>query len=330
MAAPLTSQPSTLGGRTLRAIAAAATDDPDAIIRPREFIELAYVPGIRPSLACRRLMLLLLAESGAAAVDDVAHRIERRRLPGHRSFQDFQLLIQELKAISLLLPVGSWRGRRAVRTSGIFLWVQQEEDQSGTAWVEWRLTDEARSWIRKSEVYARLSREVVNSLRSSYSLELYQWAALLSGRDHPRWAGSLDDLRVLLGAGDMCWRDLRREALGVAAKELRRAAFDIEIEITRRRGRAVQSVCLHFRALPARLRKTSCRQAAVRRVPLRERAIAILLQRDHYQRDAWRCLAIKRGAPADAICSPTHSALGKWVDWIARDLCAQDPTMADK
>ena len=152
MAATLKSPTLTRGGRTLRAIAAAAIDDPDAIIRPREVIELAYAPGVKPSQACRRLMLLLLAESGAAVADDVTHQIERRRLPGHRSFQDFQLLIRELRSISLVLPARSGRNRRAVRTAGIFQWVQQEVDESGIALVEWRLTDEARFWITTSEV----------------------------------------------------------------------------------------------------------------------------------------------------------------------------------
>jgi len=324
-------RPESGAGRTLRAIAAASIDDPDAIIRPREVIELFYAPGGRPSLACRRLMLLLLAEAGVAAADDVTHRIERRRLPaGHRNFDDFQKLVLEIQAVSLVQTCSSGRGHRAVLTVGVFHWIRQEIDPIGTAWIEWRFTPEARHWIKESSVYARLSRTVLLGLRSAYTLELYQWAALLAGRDHPRWSGSVDDLRALLGAGQLCWRDLRREALEVAARELRPVGINLEFQISRRRGREVQAVCLIFQAAAAWPR----RKAKSRQIPsgqsLVQRAITTLQRMDHYPRDAWRLKAIERGAPAESMAAPTVSALSKWAEWIARDLCAQLPTTAEK
>lgn len=317
--------------RTLRAIAAASIDDPDAIIRPREVVELFYAPGLRPSLACRRLMLLLMAEAGVAAADDVTHRIERRRLPaGHRNFDDFQKLVLEIRAVSLVKTCNSGRGRRAILTVGVFHWVKQEVDPTGTAWIEWRFTPEARHWIRESSVYARISRRVLRRLRSAYTLELYQWAALLAGREHPRWSGSIEDLRALLGAGQLCWRDLRRDALEVAAKELQPAGIILEFRITRRRGREVQAVCLVFRAVAVRAH----REAKTRRMTSPQssvqRAIAMLQRMDHYPRDAWRQKAIERGAPADSMAAPTESALSKWAEWIAHDVCAQFPTTTEK
>jgi hypothetical protein len=276
-------------------------------------------------------MLLLLAEAGVAAADDVTHRVVRRKLPaGHRNFDDFQKLVLEIRAVSLVQTCSSGRGRRAVITVGVFHWVKQEVDPSGMAWIEWRLTPEARSWIKESSVYARLSRTVLLRLRSAYTLELYQWAALLAGRDHPRWSGSIDDLRALLGAGQLCWRDLRREALEVAAVELRAAGISLEYQITRRRGREVQAICLIFQAVPFRNPRKTRASPLPQRQSLSQRAIAALQRMDHYERDAWRRKAIERGAPAESMAAPTESALCKWTEWIARDLCAQYPTIAEK
>lgn len=237
-------------GRLVRVAKAARQHAGAELVEPRELVEARFMAGQSPSLAARRLLLLMVVTAAEAGFADRRHRLSKRAIrQGHKGNERVGPLLAEVAGIRLELPAASSRGRPAVLRAGLFTEIVEETAEDGGAWVEFRLAEPARHLFTASGVYAVLDRAAVLAFASKYALRLYELGCLYAGRRHPSLTLTVPELRALMGVPEGVyrdWTDLCRNALALARRELAaRAGLQATMK-KHRRGRAVEAVTLGF------------------------------------------------------------------------------------
>jgi len=240
--------------RAMRVAAALARKKNDEFAKPGKLVEVRFVKGQSLSLTASRLLALMILTAGGDAWRDVRHRMRKSEIRrGHKGNERITDMLEELHRTLFAEDDKSWRGKRATKRFSLIQssWDEAEDEESGTGWLEWQFTPDARRLIQESQTYAVMNRQAVLGFRSAYSLKLYEEGALRLHRRQPVWKLDIVGLRAALGIDLDKYADfaqLRRKVLSVAKAEIDQLAhFTVEWKEVKR-GRAVSE--LEFRFAP--------------------------------------------------------------------------------
>lgn len=208
------------------------------------------------SLVARRSLLLMLEAAAGEAWRYEFHRIAKKELRGrHATMQHVRTAFAEL--------MGVWfshgdhlEGKPSTRMFHLVDEINDHDDNTASALIEFRFSKRACELLQRSDVYARLSREAIVKFRSAYALRMYEIGAALYARRDPVWRGDVAALRKLLQipAGTYTnFAQFRRRVLEPARDEIDQLAeFDMTWRETKR-GRQVMGVELRFTPKDRRL-----------------------------------------------------------------------------
>lgn len=214
-----------------------------------ELIDIHTPKDQELSLIARRSLLLMLEAAAGDAWKPEHHRIAKRELRGkHSTMHHVRGAFGDL--------MGVWfshgdmlDGKPSTRMFHLLDEINDQDDNSASAFIEFRFSKLACQMLERSDVYARLSREAIVKFRSAYSLRMYEVGSALYGRRDPVWRGDVASLRKLLQVPKGTYTnfaDLRRRVLEPASDEIGHLA---EFDMTwaeAKKGRQVLFVEIRF------------------------------------------------------------------------------------
>jgi hypothetical protein len=254
LARPVTSASEPFVGKTM-AVAAAKRHEvgPNGrrTAKAGELVEAHYIDGENFGAVARRVFVLLLIKAAGDAWKDQWFSIQKSDLRGaHRGNERINNVMDELARTLLRVTTKTSFGQDAVQTGAVVSDYRTETADGDTSLIEWRFSETMREVARRSDHYAILDEQIVLALRSSYTIALYEQGAMLFGRKHPFWRGTVAELRGMLGMPDSYqFTDIKRRALDPAKEQLdklapftttwrpfghRRAVKGIEITFTKK------------------------------------------------------------------------------------------------
>lgn len=257
-------------GRTMKAahVAARTTGDPE-IVKAAELVEAVFVRGVSPSAAARKMLALLIQAAAGDGWQTGPHCVEKRLLRGsHESNDRLGDTLDELQATLLRVRVTAPDGASATLTAPIISYRIEHEADDGKVW--WQFSDPARQAMQLSNAYAALNRAALLAIESRYAVTIYERGCLLAGRRDPRWSGSVEDLKDLLGtpAGAYrTWDRLKVRVLEPAMKQVNQIAdFDVSAGVRHGKRNKVVGVELWFLPKDPEARKVARREARASRI----------------------------------------------------------------
>lgn len=241
-------KPQTIGRtmRTAHKLRAAGAGDMAMAV---ELIDIRTPKDQELSLLARRSLLLMLEAAAGDAWKPEHHRIPKRELRGkHATMHHVRGAFGEL--------MGVWfshgdmlDGKPSTRMFHLLDEINDQDDNSASAFVEFRFSKRACQMLEQSDVYARLSRDAIVKFRSAYSLRMYEIGSAFYGRRDPVWRGNVAALRKLLQVPQGTYTnfaDLRRRVLDPARDEIGHLAeFDMSW-VEAKKGRQVLFVEIRF------------------------------------------------------------------------------------
>lgn len=242
-------------GRTMKAAHQLQLARKGELAMAVELIDVHTPKNQELSLIARRCLLLMLEAAAGDAWKPEAHRIAKKDLRGsHKSMDRVRPAFEEL--------MGVWfshgdmlGGKKSTRMFHLIETINDQDDESSSAFVEFSFSERARQLLERSEVYARLSREAIIKFQSRYSLRMYEIGAALYGKRDPTWTGEVADLRKLLHVPKEVYpnfADFRKRVLEPARSEIGQLAeFDFTWEEFTS-GRQVKRIRLTFTPKPGR------------------------------------------------------------------------------
>ena len=99
------------------------------------------------------------------------------------------------------------------------------DDDRSVVW--WEFSELARRAMQGSDYYAAMNRGALLAFESRYAVTMYERGCLLSGRRDPRWRGSVEELREVMGIPSgkyRDWADIRRKVVEPACSEVNQIA----------------------------------------------------------------------------------------------------------
>jgi hypothetical protein len=223
-------KPETIG-RTMRAAHKLKAAGAGGLAVAVELIDIHTPKDQELGLVARRSLLLMLEAAAGDAWKSEYHRIPKRELRGkHATMHHVRAAFGEL--------MGVWfshgdmlDGKPSTRMFHLLDEINDQDDNSASAFIEFRFSKRACQMLERSDVYARLSREAIVKFRSAYSLRMYEIGSALYGRRDPVWRGNVAALRKLLQVPKGTYTnfaDLRRRVLEPARDEIGHLAeFDM-------------------------------------------------------------------------------------------------------
>jgi len=176
------------------------------------------------TLAVRRALILMLAR--AVTEPATLHRISKAQLRrGHKSNERIGQTLDVLSSLRVVSEDQSSRGRPSLNRISFFEKINEENSESGGAWIEYALHSDIRNIIESSQNYAEIEIETIFKFRSKYSLALYERGCLLYSRKYPTRRLSICEFRSILNIGEnelVEWSSIRTCVLDVAAIELKK------------------------------------------------------------------------------------------------------------
>jgi len=259
-------------GRTLKAAFLTGQEIPEnRIIKAGELVEAKFARGSAPSAAARKVLALLIQAAGGHAWKEGPHSILKKTLRGsHKGNERLDEIFDELQTILLQIETIAPDGRSAKLVAPVVAYRIEhlEEDDNSKRW--WQFSEPARRAMLGSNYYAAINKGTLLAFESRYSVTLYERGCLLAGRRDPRWKGSLEELREIMGvpggtyAG---WSDVRRKVLELAISEVNQLAdFTVSYAVkTGLRGK-VLSVSLYFQPKDPNGRDAAARELEASRI----------------------------------------------------------------
>lgn len=243
-------------GRTMKAAHQLKLANKGELAMAVELIDVHTPRNQELSLIARRCLLLMLEAAAGDAWKPEAHRIAKKDLRGkHKSMDRVRPAFEELMGV-WFSHADTLSGRRSTRMFHLLDSVNDQDDESSSAFVEFTFTERARQLLERSEVYARLSREAIIKFQSRYSLRMYEIGAALYGKRDPTWTGGVAELRQLLHVPVEVYpnfADFRKRVLEPARAEIGQLAeFDFAWEEFTS-GRQVTRIRMAFTPKPGRL-----------------------------------------------------------------------------
>ncbi|MGB7549037.1 MAG: replication initiation protein [Terracidiphilus sp.] len=224
-----TSPAETQIGRTMRAAHQAARCIPNTeIVKAGELVEARFARGSSPTTAARKVLALLIQAAAGDAWKPGPHSILKRDLRGsHESNDRLDRIFDELQRILLRVETKAPDGRSAALVAPVLAYrIEHLEDDDGSR-VWWEFSEPARRAMQGSDYFAALNRGTVLAFESRYAVTLYERGCLLAGRRDPRWRGTPEELREVMGVPASRYRDwtnIRQKVIEPAVAEVNQIA----------------------------------------------------------------------------------------------------------
>jgi Initiator Replication protein len=207
----------------------AAQSIPDTeIVKAGELVEARFARGASPSAPARKVLALLIQKAAGDAWKVGPHSILKRELRGsHKGNERLDGIFDELQRTLLRIETIAPDGRAAALVAPVIAYrIEHLEDDDGSC-VWWEFSEPARRAMQGSDYYAALNRGTLLAFGSRYAVTLYERGCLLAGRRDPRWRGTVDELREVMGVPAMVYRDwgnIRQKVVEPAIAEVNQIA----------------------------------------------------------------------------------------------------------
>jgi hypothetical protein len=216
-------------GRTMKAAHLAAKTVPcDEIVKAGELVEARFARGAAPSGAARKVLALLIHQAAGDAWKPGPHSIRKRDLRGsHDSNDRLDKIFDELQRTLLRMETVAPDGRPADLVAPVMAYRIEHREDDDRSLIWWEFSDLARTVMQGSDYFAALNRGTILAFESRYATTLYERGCLLVNRRDPRWRGTVDDLREVMGiatAKYRDWADIRRKVVEPACAEVNQLA----------------------------------------------------------------------------------------------------------
>jgi Initiator Replication protein len=216
-------------GRTMKAAHLAAKTVPcDEIVKAGELVEARFARGAAPSGAARKVLALLIHQAAGDAWKPGPHSIRKRDLRGsHDSNDRLDKIFDELQRTLLRMETVAPDGRPADLVAPVMAYRIEHREDDDRSLIWWEFSDLARKVMQGSDYFAALNRGTILAFESRYATTLYERGCLLVNRRDPRWRGTVDDLREVMGiatAKYRDWADIRRKVVEPACAEVNQLA----------------------------------------------------------------------------------------------------------
>jgi hypothetical protein len=243
-------------GKTLKVAADRAYDDTKSVL-PTEYARGVFIEHA-PTAQGLKLMHLMIACAGGALAEDRMHEI---RLPDIRKIKGLQNhdkaslipLFREIRAATFSFDDPE---KKEVRIGGFLdtAKIDYKYDDHGEIKVRWWFSRLFCEVAEKSDHWAIMDRQTVFTLKSKYSILLFQHLASLVNLEHRNSKVlTLPNLRSVLSVADgklSSWNDLNRYALKPAIAEINQLSrFRVEVKLIKD-GRHVDAVRLVWQHKP--------------------------------------------------------------------------------
>ncbi len=218
-----------------------------------ELIDVHTPKNQELSLIARRCLLMMLEVAAGDAWKPEPHRIAKKDLRGsHKAMDRVRPAFEELMGV-WFSHADTLGKAKSTRMFHLLEGINDQDDETASAFVEFTFTARARQMLERSEVYARLSREAIIKFQSRYSLRLYEIGAAIYCKRDPTWSGEVSELRKLLHVTPDTYpnfSDFRKRVLEPAKAEIGQLAeFDFSWEEVTS-GRQVRRIRMTFTAKP--------------------------------------------------------------------------------
>jgi hypothetical protein len=216
-------------GRTMKAAHLAAKTVPcDEIVKAGELVEARFARGAAPSGAARKVLALLIHQAAGDAWKPGPHSIRKRDLRGsHDSNDRLDKIFDELQRTLLRMETVAPDGRPADLVAPVMAYRIEHREDDDRSLIWWEFSDLARTVMQGSDYFAALNRGTILAFESRYATTLYERGCLLVNRRDPRWRGTVDDLREVMGVATAKyrdWADIRRKVVEPACAEVNQLA----------------------------------------------------------------------------------------------------------
>jgi len=211
---------------------------PVDFVKPSELIDIHEISPL--SLTDRRVFNQLIANAWEEIEDDKEHIICKSALMGAMTGND-RIEQNILKLMGAIVQVKIQKdGEQA--TQRVHLLGTNVEHDRKDGLLYYRFPDELRELIANSNVWAKISQDVMFAFSSKYSLALYEMVQKRRNLKMQREKFSIPEIRALLGVPKTKltrFADLNKYALKKAVEEVN-ALSDMEIRLVPlKRGRQV-------------------------------------------------------------------------------------------
>ena len=212
-------------GRTMRAAHQAARTLPNTeVVKAGELVEARFAKGSSPSAAARKMLALLIQTAAGEAWKPGPHSVLKRDLRGaHKGNERLGDAFDELQGTLLRIGTVAPDGRKAALVAPVVAYRIEHLEEDDKAQVWWEFSEPARRAMQGSDHYAAMNRAALLAFESRYSVTLYERGALLAARRDPRWRGSVEELREVMGVPSgryRDWGDIRRKVVEPACAEV--------------------------------------------------------------------------------------------------------------
>lgn len=243
-------------GKTIEVAADRAYDDTKSVL-PTEYARGVFIEHA-PTAQGLKLMHLMIARAGGALAEDRMHEMrlsDIRKIKGLQNHDKASLipLFREIRAATFSFddPV-----KKQARIGGFLdtANIDYKYDDHGEIKVRWWFSRLFCEVAEKSDHWAIMDRQTVFTLKSKYSILLFQYLASLVNLDYRNSEVlALSDLRSVLSVADgklSSWNDLNRYALKPAIAEINQLSrFKVEVKLIKD-GRHVDAVRLVWQHKP--------------------------------------------------------------------------------
>lgn len=199
------------------------------VVYPAEIGRGAWSLDNPPSAVGLKLLLVAVSALGDAVADDVLHDVPvtvLRSVPAVAGMGKDDLLgvLRSLVMASASLDLRDPSGSGSVSVGSLVSYAEIDYSGSGVLSCRLRFGDVFRKMLAASELFAVIDRALALSLRSRYSVLLYQFIATHWRKDHVRQVKlPLSDLRAIFAlSGDTHaeFKAFRRHVLDKAVSEI--------------------------------------------------------------------------------------------------------------
>jgi len=257
---------------------AARTLPSDEIVKAGELVEARFAKGSSPSAAARKALALLIQAAAGDAWKPGPHSITKRELRGsHKGNERLDAVLDELQGTLLRVETAAPDGRSAVLVAPVVAYRIEHKEDDDKARIWWEFSEPARRAMQGSDYFAALNRGTLLAFEGRYAVTLYERGCLLAGRREPRWRGTVDELREVLGVPAGKYRDwagIRQKVLEPACAEVNQLAdFVPGWKVEHGPRNKVVMVELWFRPKNRQGREVAARELAASRVGRKARRL---------------------------------------------------------
>jgi len=216
-------------GRTMKAAHSASRTVPNTeIVKAGELVEARFAKGVAPSAAARKVLALLIQKAAGDAWKPGLHSIRKRDLRGSHNGNDrLDAILNELGGMQLRIATVAPDGRAASMTVPVVACRIEHVADDDKSMIWWEFSEHARRAMQGSDYYAAINRGALLAFDSRYAVTMYERGCLLFGRRDPRWRGTVDELREVMGVPTgnyRDWADIRRKVVEPACAEVNQIA----------------------------------------------------------------------------------------------------------